>query len=132
MREISLTPIESKVFGTIVTNVHLPTRTDAEFADVREGFLQYGFLVLPRQVLSDAENIEFGKRFGELEFGAKPIANQEKHDDGSYGAIHDLETQRMRDNLGAEFWAHRFNLLANGQQMRNALKGDATGRGWPV
>ncbi len=104
MSEISLTPIESKVFGAIVTNVHLPSLTDEEFADVHKGFLQYGFLVFPGQFLSDAENIVFGKRFGELEFGAKPIANQEKHDDGSYGAIHDLETQRMRDNLGNEFW----------------------------
>ena len=104
MSKISLVPIESKVFGAIVTNVHLPSLTDEEFADVHKRFLHYGFLVFPGQFLSGAESIVFGKRFGELEYGALPVSNQEKHDDGSYGAIYELESQRMRDNLGNEFW----------------------------
>lgn len=104
MREITLAPVKHKVFGAIVTNVHLPTLTDPAFAEVHAAFLEYGFLVFPNQFLSDEENIAFGKRFGDLEFGALPIANQEKHDNGSYGRIYDLETQRMRTNLGNEAW----------------------------
>lgn len=103
-KEIVVTPIEGKVFGAIVTNVHLPTLSDQKFDHIRTAFLTSGFLVFPGQFLSDGENIAFGKRFGDLEFGALPIANQEKHKDGTYGRIYDVDTQRMRTNIGNEAW----------------------------
>jgi len=104
MSQITITPIQEKVFGAVITNVRLPALIDAEFTDIHAAFLHDGFLVFPCQFLSDAENIAFGKRFGELEFGALPIANQEKQGDGSYGGIYELESQRMRTNIGNEAW----------------------------
>ena len=62
------------------------------------------FLHFPDQNLSDQENIAFGERFGELEFGALPMANQDKRADGSYGEVIPLTTQRMRTNVGNEAW----------------------------
>jgi alpha-ketoglutarate-dependent taurine dioxygenase len=102
--EIVVTPVAGKGFGATVTNVRLPTLSDQQFADIHAAFLTYGFIVFPGQFLSDEENIAFGKRFGDLEFGALPIANQEKRKDGSYGRIYDVETQRMRTNIGNETW----------------------------
>jgi alpha-ketoglutarate-dependent taurine dioxygenase len=104
MNNVTVTPIEAKTFGAVVTGVKLRKLTDADFADIKAAFLEYGFLVFPDQFLSDDENIEFGKRFGELEFGALAMANQDKQEDGSYGEVFSLETQRMRTNVGNEAW----------------------------
>ena len=100
----TVTPIPNKTFGAVVTDVRLPGLEDQAFAEIHTAFLEYGFLVFPDQHLSDAENIEFGERFGKLEFGAMPMANQEKHKDGSYGDVIPLTTQRMRTNVGNEAW----------------------------
>ena len=50
------------------------------------------------------QNIEFGRRFGELEFGALPLANQHRNDDGEFKQMIDVDTQRMRTNIGNEAW----------------------------
>ena len=104
MAMVTITPIGGADFGAIATGVHLPELTDSQFTQLHTALLRFGFLVFPGQFLSDAQNIDFGTRFGELEFGALPIANQEKHDDGSYGAVLHRKTRRMRTNLGNEAW----------------------------
>lgn len=104
MPEIAVTPVEDKAFGAIVRDVKLPSITEDEFAEIHAAFLKYGFLVFPDQHLTEEENIAFGKRFGKLEFGAYPIANQQKNEDGSFGKIIDLQSQSMRTNVGNETW----------------------------
>ena len=104
MSNIIIEPIPGKVFGATVTGIRLAALTDREFAQIKDAFLTYGFLVFPGQFLTDAENVEFGERFGELEFGAYPMANQIKDADGQYGEIVPLQTQRMRTNIGNEAW----------------------------
>lgn len=104
MSEITITPIADKTFGAVVTGIKLRDLTDETFATIKAAFLDYGFLVFPNQHLTEEENIEFGERFGKLEFGALPMANQEKHKDGSYGAVIPMATQRMRTNVGNEAW----------------------------
>ena len=91
-------------FGAVVTGVRLASITADEFAELHRAFLRYGFLVFPGQHLSDEENIGFGERFGELEFGAVPIANQKKLEDGSWSEVVSLESRRMRTNVGNEAW----------------------------
>jgi len=104
MSKIRVSPIKDKTFGAIVTEVKLANIGDDEFTQIKSAFLEYGFLVFPDQHLSVDENISFGKWFGDLEFGGIPMANQEKQQDGSYGKIYDLESQRMRTNVGNEAW----------------------------
>lgn len=104
MSTITVTPIENKVFGAVVTGVKLPDLSERLFTEIHTAFLQHGFLVFPGQFLTDQENVDFGERFGTLEFGALPMANQAKNDDGTYGEIFDLHTQRMRTNVGNEAW----------------------------
>ena len=91
-------------FGAVVNGVRLASITADEFAELHRAFLRYGFLVFPGQHLSDEENIEFAERFGELEFGAVPIANQKKLEDGSWSEVVSLESRRMRTNVGNEAW----------------------------
>jgi alpha-ketoglutarate-dependent taurine dioxygenase len=97
-------PIADKVFGAVVSNIALPELDDATFAELYRSFLDYGFLVFPEQFLSEQQNIEFGRRFGELEFGALPLANQHRNDDGEFKQMIDVDTQRMRTNIGNEAW----------------------------
>ena len=101
---LTIKPIEGKVFGAIVTGVSLVDMDDKTFKTLYQAFLEYGFLVLPEQFLSEQQNIEFGKRFGELEFGALPLANQHRNDDGSFSTLVKLDSQRMRTNRGNEAW----------------------------
>ena len=101
---LTIEPIEGKVFGAIVTGVSLVDMDDKTFKTLYQAFLEYGFLVLPEQFLSEQQNIEFGKRFGELEFGAIPLANQHRNDDGSFSTLVKLDSQRMRTNRGNEAW----------------------------
>ena len=97
-------PIAAKVFGAVVSKISLAELDDATFAELYRVFLDYGFLVFPEQFLSEQQNIEFGQRFGELEFGALPLANQHRNDDGEFKQMIDVDTQRMRTNIGNEAW----------------------------
>ena len=97
-------PIADKVFGAVVSKISLAELDDATFAELHRVFLDYGFLVFPEQFLSEQQNIEFGQRFGELEFGALPLANQHRNDDGEFKQMIDVDTQRMRTNIGNEAW----------------------------
>ena len=84
---MNVTPIEGKAFGATITGVTLETLTAAEFAEIHSALLKFGFLVFPSQFLSDEGNIALGTRFGELEFGALPLANQVRHRDGTLGEM---------------------------------------------
>ena len=101
---MQVSPIENKTFGAVITGVKLPAIDETDFAQIKSEFLKYGFLVFPGQHLSVDENIRFGQWFGDLEFGGIPMANQDKEKDGSYGKIFDLDSQRMRTNVGNEAW----------------------------
>jgi len=101
---MNIRPIEGKGFGAIIVDVDLPKIDDEKFGVIKDAFLEYGFLVFPAQHLSDEENIKFGQRFGQLEFGSLPLSNQERNKDGSYGKVMDLESQMMRNWLGNEAW----------------------------
>ena len=101
---MNITPMEDKVFGAVVTNVRLADLSSDEFTAIKSAYLEYGFLLFPGQFLTDEENVAFCERFGELEFAASPMSNSEKDDDGSFGKIFDMESQRMRINVGNEAW----------------------------
>jgi len=101
---MNIEPIEGKVFGARVTGLRLAKLTETEFREVHAAFLEYGFLCFPEQHLNDEDNIAFGQRFGELEFGALPLANQIRHKDGSFGEMAEPESQWMKTNQGNEAW----------------------------
>ena len=102
--QLTINPIAGQGFGAVVQGIRLNQLQDAQFAEIKSAFLKFAFLVFPGQFLTDQENIEFGERFGKLEFGALPIANQTKHEDGSYSEVISVKTRRMRTNIGNETW----------------------------
>ena len=97
--------VASKAFGATVTGVRLPNLTDDEFAQLHQAFLEFGFLIFPGQFLTDEQNIEFGERFGPLEFGAAPLANKRRDEQGGFsGDVVPTESQLMKTNIGNEAW----------------------------
>ncbi len=104
MSALTITPLEGKTFGATVTGVHLGRLDDELFARIHDAFLRYGLLIFPEQFLTEQENIDFGLRFGELEFGGAPMSNRKRIREGEYGEPLDLQGQMMRTNLGNEGW----------------------------
>ncbi|MGI9325798.1 MAG: TauD/TfdA dioxygenase family protein [Pseudomonadales bacterium] len=62
-------------FGAKVTGLCLAQLNESEFAALYEAWLQHALLVFPDQHLSNAEQVAFARRFGELEFDLVPISN---------------------------------------------------------
>ena len=101
---LRIEPISGETFGATITGVKLGNLTDDQFSEIHAAFLEYGFLVFPGQFLSEQENIDFGLRFGDLEFGGAPMSNQKRLAEGEYGEVFDLDGQIMRTNVGNEAW----------------------------
>ena len=101
---MNIQPIEDKGFGAVVTGVRLASLGDDEFAAIKAAFLDRGFLLFPGQFLSDEENVAYGERFGELEFGGNPMSNSRKKEDGTFGEVFEFRSQIMRTNVGNEAW----------------------------
>jgi alpha-ketoglutarate-dependent taurine dioxygenase len=52
--------------GAVVTGVALGSMSDAEWSAIEAAFHEHAVLVFPAQHLADAEQVAFGRRFGEL------------------------------------------------------------------
>ena len=101
---MNIAPVPDKCFGAVVTDVDLTALSDDAFGEIKVAFLDYGFLLFPDQFLSGDASAAFGARFGEIEFAASPMSNQERKADGSYGEVYRIDSQRMRTNVGNEAW----------------------------
>ena len=104
MSDMTIVPMADKAFGATATGVDLKNLSDKDFSELHAAFLEHGFLLFPDQHLNEEDSIAFGERFGDLEFGGAPMANQKKNEDGSFGKIYDLQSQLMRTNVGNETW----------------------------
>lgn len=126
---MNITPVPGKVFGATVTEIALDSLTDDAFEQIQGAFLEYGFLLFPGQFLTDETSAAFGARFGELEFAASAMSNQERRADGHYGRIYGLNTQRMRTNVGNEAWHtdSTYKPVSSKCAMLSAVKVPATG-----
>lgn len=84
--------------GAVVTGVALPQMTDDEWRAIHAAFLDRGVLVFPGQFLTDAEQMDFGRRFGKLLIEAQPFSNERT--DGSLRGRDDPVMQLFRGNEG--------------------------------
>eukprot|EP01043_Picozoa_sp_COSAG02_P055183 COSAG02_NODE_6361_length_3624_cov_1.946099_5_plen_121_part_00 len=91
--------IPGKTAGAVVRGMDLVHMSDSEWILLEAAFLEHGFLVIKSNPLSAAQQMAFGRRFGELEFAGAAMANQSKD-----GVIADVSSQQMRTNIGNEMW----------------------------
>ncbi|NJN50933.1 MAG: TauD/TfdA family dioxygenase [Gammaproteobacteria bacterium] len=99
MTPFHVQPLEA-TFGAVVTGLRLAQLDDAQFAALYDTWLEYALLVFPDQHLANAEQVEFAKRFGALEFDLAPISNVRK--DGSVRADDDTDDviKILKGNMG--------------------------------
>lgn len=100
--ELTIKPLEA-TFGAAVTGVRLADLDDAGFAEIHRLWLEYALLVFPAQHLTNDEQTQFAKRFGELEFDLAALSNVRpdgsvRPDDGT-----DSVVKVLRGNMG---WHH--------------------------
>lgn len=91
--------IPGKTAGAVVHGIDLVHMSDGEWTQLEAAFLEHGFLVIKSNPLSSAEQTAFGHRFGAIEFGGAPMANQSKD-----GVVASVTSQQMRTNIGNEMW----------------------------
>jgi alpha-ketoglutarate-dependent taurine dioxygenase len=99
---LTITPTGATL-GAIVTGVDLANLNDAEWAAIERAFLAHAVLIFPDQHLSDAAQIDFGRRFGTIEQLVAdreivPISNQRA--DGTLMQDDEFGMQLMRGNEG--------------------------------
>ena len=70
-----VSPLKDCSFGAVVTDVKLSEIDDEIFQALYTQWLEYALLIFPDQHLTNAEQIIFAKRFGDLEFDLAPITN---------------------------------------------------------
>jgi alpha-ketoglutarate-dependent taurine dioxygenase len=61
----SLQPLP-RTFGAVVTDIRLDPLDDATFGELYDAWLEYALLIFPGQHLTDAQQVAFARRFGDL------------------------------------------------------------------
>jgi len=96
-----LEPLDA-TFGAIVGDIDLRSLDDPTFAALYEAWLEYALLIFPGQFLTRAEQDDFARRFGDLEFPASPISNIDPD-----GTVHSApDDDRVKGLRGNEGWHH--------------------------
>ena len=91
-----------KTFGAIVEELSLRDLSDSEADELYKLWLEHRLLIFPNQHLSQEDQIEFAKLFGEMEFDITPISNVKK--DGSIrDPVDDDIVKSLRGNME---WHH--------------------------
>ena len=73
-RSFEVAPLEA-TFGAVVTDINLTGIDDTSFSELYATWLEFALLIFPGQHLSNQEQVEFARRFGDLEFDLAPISN---------------------------------------------------------
>ena len=77
MTDFQVEPLDAS-FGATVTGLKLVEIDDASFRRLYSTWLEHALLIFPDQHLLKEQQVEFAKRFGELEFDLVAISNVKK------------------------------------------------------
>jgi len=97
---ISVEPLDA-TFGAVVRDVSLADASDATIAELTELWLEYALLVFPDQHLTQPEQDDFARRFGDLEFTATPLTNIQRD-----GTLRPTDHDLSKSLRGNERWHH--------------------------
>jgi len=97
---LNLTPIKDTTFGAWIRDLDVRELDNKTFAAVHDAWIEYGLLIFPDQFLSKAEQDDFARRFGDLEFTAAAISNITKD-----GTVHSADDDDLVKSLkGNQDW----------------------------
>jgi len=77
---LNLEPVDA-LFGVTVRDLDLAQIDDLTKEAISEAWIEYGLLIFPDQHLTNAQQDEFAKRFGTLEFTATALTNARRNGD---------------------------------------------------
>jgi alpha-ketoglutarate-dependent taurine dioxygenase len=97
---IRVEPLDA-TFGAVVRDVSLARASDATIAELTELWLEYALLVFPGQYMTQQDQDEFARRFGDLEFTASPLTNIERD-----GTLRATEHELSKSSRANERWHH--------------------------
>jgi len=90
--------------GAFVTGVKLAELDPRSFSDIESAFHEYGLLIFPNQHLSANAQLEFARRFGEIEMLVENMKSISIANTGPDGKLLDPESHQMRLLIGNEGW----------------------------
>ena len=95
----TIEPLDAS-FGARVFDINLASLDDKVFRSLYDAWLEYALLIFPGQHLSNDAQVQFARRFGELEFDLAAINNVRR--DGSVRAERDDDAiiQTLKGNMG--------------------------------
>ncbi len=97
---IDIRPLDGVTFGAVVTGVRLAELDDEAFATIYQAWLDHCLLIFPDQYLTQDEQNDLARRFGDIEFPATPISNVDKK-----GRVHsDPGDDLVKSLRGNEGW----------------------------
>ena len=100
-RTLDLEPLDA-TFGASVRGIELRSLDAPTWQMLHEAWLDCALLIFPGQFLTQDEQNNFARRFGELEFPAAPISNI-----GKDGVVHSAsEDDIVKSIRGNEGWHH--------------------------
>src|SRR3954452_12970716 len=88
-------------FGAVVHDVRLAGASDETIAELTELWLEYALLVFPGQYMTQPEQDEFARRFGELEFTASELTNIQRD-----GTLRPAEHDVSKSSRANQYWHH--------------------------
>ena len=94
-----VSPLKDSSFGAVVTDVKLSEIDHETFQALYTQWLEYALLIFPDQHLTNAEQIIFAKRFGDLEFDLAPITNVDKDGNVHFDPTED-RVKSIKGNMG--------------------------------
>jgi alpha-ketoglutarate-dependent taurine dioxygenase len=98
---LDLEPLDA-TFGAVVRGVEIRSLDDDAWRALHDAWLEFALLIFPGQFLSQDEQNDFARRFGDLEFPATPISNI-----GKSGKVHHEAADDVVKSLrGNEGWHH--------------------------
>ena len=89
-----------RTFGAIVTGLRLNELGELDFGALYDAWLEYALLIFPGQYLTDAEQVAFARRFGELVTGLEAVELSNVKPDGQLRDAPDDDMMKiLRGNM---------------------------------
>jgi len=100
---LMITPTAATL-GATVTGVDLSALDDADWRAIEAAFLEYAVLIFPAQHLSNAAQVAFATRFGEIEILVENLQTVPISNKAPDGALFEADSHRMQLLRGNEGW----------------------------
>lgn len=130
MSAFKIEPLDA-TFGAVITGLKLAGIDDDIATSIYDAWLEYALLIFPEQDLTKPQQVEFARRFGDLEFDLAALSNVRK--DGSIRPNDGTDdvVKVLNGNMGWHMDSTYMELQAKGAVFTaHVVPGDGGETGW--